>query len=178
MIQTVYLLPPGKIVFILSVTFAPGFVSIVLEIYFLWTIGTMMRILSSIYPIIGASNRRFLLSREHYLVHLNWIMTNIRHCQTLILILTLFYHSSFPSCDYHSEDTFNDMCLRHNVSDSKLTMIHSNIKSIPCNLYSFDAFLENLSINFTVIVFTETWLEDTNPHAFGWMSTTVSKIVD
>ena len=45
-------------------------------------------VLSSIYPIIGASNRRFLLPREDYLVHLNWIVTKTHHCQTLILILT------------------------------------------------------------------------------------------
>ena len=42
----------------------------------------------------------------------------------------MIYHSSLPSCDYYSEDAFND-------------------------------------INCTVIAFTETWLKDTNAHAFG-----------
>ena len=131
--STVNLLSPEKIVLILSVTFVPGFVLIVLDIYVLSTIVTMMRVLSSIYPIIGASNRRFLPSRERYLVHLNWIVPKTRHCQTLILIWTCtiwFRHSSLPSCDYYSEDAFND-------------------------------------INCTVIAFTETWLKDTNAHAFG-----------
>ena len=84
-----------------------------------------------------------------------------------INLYNMFYRSSLPSCDYYSEDAFNDMYRRHDVPDSKLTMIHSNIRSIPCNLNSFDAYLENLSINFTVIAFTETWLKDTNAHAFG-----------
>ena len=83
-----------------------------------------------------------------------------------IKLYNMFYHSSLPSCDYYSEDAFNDMCRRHDVSESKLTMMYSNIRSIPCNLYSIDAFFENVSINFTVIAFTETWLKDTNAHAF------------
>ena len=76
-----------------------------------------------------------------------------------------FHRSSY---DHYSKDNFNAIYHhRHDVSNLKLTMKHSNIRSIPCCLTSFYAYVDNLSMNSTVIAFTEAWLKDTHAHAFG-----------
>ena len=78
-----------------------------------------------------------------------------------------FHNTYIPLCDYYSEDTFNSMCKNNTIVDSQLSLIHSNIRSIPSNLNSFISYLENLSITFTIMAFTETWLKEYNNEVHG-----------
>ena len=78
-----------------------------------------------------------------------------------------FHNTYLPPCDYYSEDTFNSLCKNNAIVDSQLSLIHSNIRSIPSNLNSFISYLENLSITFTIMAFTETWLKEYNNEVHG-----------
>ena len=78
-----------------------------------------------------------------------------------------FHNANLPSCDYYSEDTFNYMCMKHSIVDSKLSLVHSNIRSIPSNLNSYISYLENLSADFSIMAFTELWLTEYNCDTYG-----------
>ena len=47
------------------------------------------------------------------------------------------------------------------------SMCHLNTRSISKKLGSFENYLETIQYNFTMIGFTETWLDDTNYHLYG-----------
>ena len=68
-----------------------------------------------------------------------------------------FHNAYLPPRDYHSEDTFNSMFRKVCHCRLKIILIHSNLRSIPSNLNSIISYLENLSANFTIMAFTETW---------------------
>ena len=53
------------------------------------------------------------------------------------------------------------------VNVNNLSVIHSNIRSVPKNLGKFISFMSGLSANFNVICLTETWLTLSNFNLFG-----------
>ena len=53
------------------------------------------------------------------------------------------------------------------VNVNNLSVIHSNIRSVPKNLFIFVPFMSGLSANFNVICLTETWLTLSNFNLFG-----------
>ena len=57
------------------------------------------------------------------------------------------------SCQYYDIDTFN----RTYSKNKEFSIINFNIRSLSINLDSFLIFLNDLSIEFDIIVFTETW---------------------
>ena len=70
--------------------------------------------------------------------------------------------SSLSSCDYYLEDTFNARCEDLSLPSDCFSLLHSNIRSIPKNLYDLELFLSGLRIRFTLMAFSETWLNSTN----------------
>ena len=70
--------------------------------------------------------------------------------------------SSLSSCDYFLEDSFNARCEDLSLTSDCFSLFHSNIRSIPKNLYDLELFLSGLRIKFTVMAFSETWLNSTN----------------
>ena len=68
--------------------------------------------------------------------------------------------ANMQACSYHTEDTFNDKISTMNVTPDCLSLLHSNIRSIPKNLNSFEAYLDNLKHKFSVIGLSESWLSD------------------
>ena len=62
------------------------------------------------------------------------------------------------NCDYFLEDTFNTRCSKEVLSADHFSICHINIRSIPKNFDSLRDYLSNLSINFSVIAVSETWL--------------------
>ena len=70
--------------------------------------------------------------------------------------------SSLSSCDYYLEDSFNARCEDLSLTSDCFSLLHSNIRSIPKNLYDLELFLSGLRIRFTVMAFSETWLNSTN----------------
>ena len=66
------------------------------------------------------------------------------------------------NCTYYKEFTFQEKCKQKTISDSSLSIVHFNIRSVRQNLSSAELFLYNLGFRFTVIALTETWLQDSN----------------
>ena len=46
--------------------------------------------------------------------------------------------------------------------DENVSVLHLHIKSINKNFENFKMFLSNLSLSFSIICFSETWLNDSN----------------
>ena len=67
---------------------------------------------------------------------------------------------NMASCNYHLEDSLNKKIEQLNIGSNCLSMIHSNIRSIPKNLNKFELYLRNLNIKFPIIGFSETWIQD------------------
>ena len=70
--------------------------------------------------------------------------------------------NSLSSCDYYLEDSFNGKCEELSLTSDCFSLLHCNIRSIPKNLYDFELYLSGLGIRFTVMAFSETWLNSTN----------------
>ena len=64
------------------------------------------------------------------------------------------------NCNYYLQDSFNDKCLHRNLQNDCFSMIHANLRSIPKNLGQFEAYLDTLSIRFTIIGVSESWLSE------------------
>jgi hypothetical protein len=64
------------------------------------------------------------------------------------------------SCDYFLEDSLNEKVESVYNDGKSFSLIHTNIRSIPKNIASFDQYLSLLSIRFNVIAITETWLNE------------------
>ena len=69
-------------------------------------------------------------------------------------------------CEYYLENSFNKMCSDNANSSGNFAIIHTNIRSIPKNLSTFENYLSTLDIRFTVIGITETWLNANNSDFF------------
>ena len=70
--------------------------------------------------------------------------------------------STLSTCDYFLEDQFNMKCQELSLTSKCFSMMHGNIRSIPKNFQNFELFMSNLDIKFTVMAFTETWLNYEN----------------
>ena len=60
-------------------------------------------------------------------------------------------HSLLETCNYQTEQTFNNYASREGSSNDKLSLFHRNIRSIPVNISSLLSDLENLDHRFSVI---------------------------
>lgn len=68
--------------------------------------------------------------------------------------------SQFNNCNYYLEDTFNDKFKT--VNSDELSFIHFNIRSGVRNLDRFTRYLDSLTMNFSCIGLSETWLSEKN----------------
>ena len=66
------------------------------------------------------------------------------------------------SCDYYLEDSFDGKCEVISWTSDCFSLLHCNIRSIPKHLYDFELYLSGLGIRFTVMSFSEMWLNSTN----------------
>ena len=74
---------------------------------------------------------------------------------------------NLTSCHYLLEDTFNSKCETEKITSNEFSIIHFNIRSIQKNLQEFDNFLHNLNHSFSVIGFSETWLNQSNSSLYN-----------
>ena len=73
-----------------------------------------------------------------------------------------FSHQLSKSSNYYIEDSFNKFVKRNCQGTENLSFIHSNIRSIPANLNAFMSYMSNKNCDFSVIGFSETWLNSSN----------------
>ena len=73
-----------------------------------------------------------------------------------------FYNSHLNSdslsCEYYLEDMFNSKISNMNILANNLSMLNTNIRSMPKNLSKLKCYLENLNHKFTIHSFTESWI--------------------
>ena len=69
-----------------------------------------------------------------------------------------FSHQVSKSSNYYIEDSFNKYVKKSCQGTENLSFIHSNIRSIPANLNAFMSYMSNINCDFSVIGFSETWL--------------------
>ena len=65
--------------------------------------------------------------------------------------------SNVTSCNYYTEDMFNQKCQGLSKITKCFSLIHLNIRSAVKNLDSFDNYLNNINHSFSFIGLTETW---------------------
>ena len=66
-------------------------------------------------------------------------------------------------CEYFNEDQFNDMLSSEDsrICDS-FSLLHLNIRSLQCNASKLTDLLSNVSLKFSLIGISETWLNDSS----------------
>ena len=62
--------------------------------------------------------------------------------------------------NYYHEDSFNHSIEKIFHFADTFSMMHLNVRSIPCNLSKLSLYVSNLNINFDIIGLSETWLND------------------
>jgi len=62
------------------------------------------------------------------------------------------------SSDYYDESSFNDLLEKQSINENNFSMTFLNIRSAPKNLESFQYYLNNFKIDFSIIGLAETWL--------------------
>ena len=78
-----------------------------------------------------------------------------------------FYRES-DDCKYYTEGSFNNAlaqgksCLNQNNNSCNLPLLHINIRSISKKIDKLSTLLGSISLQFSVIAVTETWLEDSS----------------
>ena len=88
---------------------------------------------------------------------------NIRVTQTQTnVFFNQHSHSLLETCNYQTEQTFNNYASRIGISNDTFSLFHRNIRSIPVNSSSLLSDLENLDHRFSVIKLAETWLNPSN----------------
>ena len=76
-------------------------------------------------------------------------------------------NSTLNSCDYHLEDSFNNMISRLDITNECLSLLHMNIRSMPKNMNKFENYLELLNHKFSIIGITETWLKESTKQLYS-----------
>ena len=66
------------------------------------------------------------------------------------------------TCLYYNEDSLNYKMSSFSCDEEYFSICHINIRSLKANLQNFENYLQLLSIKFSVIGMTETWLDDTS----------------
>ena len=59
------------------------------------------------------------------------------------------------------------MCDKNEITNSKLSLLHANVRSLPRNGTALEAYLSTLKVEFNVVALTETWLNETNADVYG-----------
>ena len=67
------------------------------------------------------------------------------------------HHNGNLNCDYYFEDTFR--CKFDKKDESRLSLFHLNVKSIPKHYDEMELYLKSLEFKFSFIGLTETWLD-------------------
>ena len=70
-------------------------------------------------------------------------------------------------CNYYLESSFNEEVANANRTNDILSLCHTNIRSMKQNLSAFENYMQLLDHQFTVIGFTETWLQDDSHDLYG-----------
>ena len=76
------------------------------------------------------------------------------------------FNNAFPdvlnnqNCLYYNVETFNSKFNDLNQTD--LSIIHLNIRSLAANGDDFNSYISMLNLNFDVICFSETWINESN----------------
>ena len=78
-----------------------------------------------------------------------------------------FSHQVSKSSNYYIEDSFNKYVKRNCQGNENLSFIHSYIRSIPANLNAFMSYMSNINCDFSVIGFSETWLNSSNIYTYS-----------
>lgn len=83
-----------------------------------------------------------------------------------------FYNEShiirnIGNCKYYNEDFFSKQCNYLGITSQRFSLIHFNIRSLPCHFTEMDSYLKCLEFHFTVIGLSETWLNDNNCSCFS-----------
>ena len=78
-----------------------------------------------------------------------------------------FSHQLNKNSNYHNEDSFNKYIKRNCYEGGSVSFIHSNIRSIPANLTAFVSYMSNINCDFSVIGFSETWLNLSTIDTYG-----------
>ena len=68
----------------------------------------------------------------------------------------------YVSSDYYTEDSFSNQCLQLSANYFTLSLIHLNIRSSTKHLYEFEVYIKKINVDFSINVFSETWLNDNN----------------
>jgi exonuclease III len=69
-------------------------------------------------------------------------------------------------CKYHYMDSSHQLIAKK-LENSKIALMHLNIRSIPKNLNTLVPLLDTSIIEYNFLAFTETWLQDSNADAYG-----------
>lgn len=72
--------------------------------------------------------------------------------------------NNINACDYHDEDTFKQ--VTRDSTNIDFSMLHLNIRSIMNKFDDFQAYLDSLEHDFSVIGLSETWLNCRNINEF------------
>ena len=70
-------------------------------------------------------------------------------------------------CDYHIEDSFNDLFSCKKEDNACASFFHLNIKSLSKPYDDLCIILESLSLRFSFVAITETWLSDHTNELYG-----------
>jgi hypothetical protein len=75
-----------------------------------------------------------------------------------IYISTLFSSlSALPDCNYYTEQEFNAKCLSSNISSSKFSLFHLNIRSLNANHSKLFQLMTTLNHDYDAIILSEIW---------------------
>ena len=94
------------------------------------------------------------------------MMIIIAHLMMLIptyIFFNEFVYSLNGSCNYYFEQSLRQVLDKHfgNIfGPGALSLVHMNIRSLKANYLSFQAFVDNMGLDFSVIGLSETWLCD------------------
>ena len=69
--------------------------------------------------------------------------------------------------NHYFEDQFKQM-LSESMTGNCLSIIHSNVRSLPAHQIEFESLLDYLCYNFSVIGLTETWLTTSNVSLYNF----------
>ena len=76
-------------------------------------------------------------------------------------------HIQNMKCDYHIEDSFNDLFSCKKEENACASFFHLNIKSLPKHYDDLCILLESLSLRFSFVAITEVWLSDHTNELYG-----------
>ena len=81
-----------------------------------------------------------------------------------------FAYSHNGSCNYYFEQSLLQVLDKHFgtiFGHSALSLVHMNIRSLKANYLSFQTFVDNVGLDFSVIGLSETWLCDWNSKLYN-----------